>query len=282
LLKSSPKFKSIRFKNCYNNYYSKVDAKLIRWLYFRFDKFQAPVSTNEVQRKIKEDLKKEISLTTVRRLLKYCYGLRYKKVYFREKSANSIEAKQKRQLASFYFAMQLSEGREIFNIDESSIELTCFLQKQWGKKGSQLYSKNSKRLNRVHIIAALSSKGRGFFAVGYGTNNGNSFWLFLLKLAAQLQRENQDWRHKAVFLIDNARYHRSKANLQRFQDFQFPVTFLGSLQLQERTSRAGLCAYEAARPQPAKQNLREPSTARQVLDLARRDSTEEVQGRQSS
>jgi len=68
----------------------------------------------------------------------------------------------------------LADGREVINIDESSIDKTNYIRKGWGDFGYKLFSAESLRLEKIHIIAAVSSRGRGWFIVGYGNNNGNT------------------------------------------------------------------------------------------------------------
>ena len=80
----------------------------------------------------------------------------YKRLYRCEIRANTVKAKQKRQMAVVLYTKELSLGKRIINIDESTIDQTAYLRKGWGPKGQQLYTRDTYRLYKFNIIAAVS------------------------------------------------------------------------------------------------------------------------------
>ena len=92
--------------------------------------------------------------------MKVYANMSYRKSYPINPRTNYVGSKQKRQLASIYYCLRLAEGIEIINVDESSIQETNKQYKGWGNKHQKLFNLDSKRLESVNIIAAISSKGR--------------------------------------------------------------------------------------------------------------------------
>lgn len=85
----------------------------------------------------------------------------------------------------------------------------------------------SKRLDRIQLIAAISSKGRGWIQIGFGNNNSDTFWHFILQLTKILEAENKNWREETRIMLDNAKYHKSRVNMRRYNKLEIPVFFLG-------------------------------------------------------
>jgi transposase len=86
---------------------------------------------------------------------------------------------------------------------------------------------DSRRLSNIHIVAAISSKGRSWYVVGSGNNNSNTFLFFLLRLCKLLEDEATDWRSKVRMQLDNAAYHRSNATMGVISSCCIPTFFQG-------------------------------------------------------
>ena len=124
-------------------------------------------------------------------------------------------------------SVAIANNKIIVNFDESALDLTCYLRRGWGKTGTQLYLRNTYRLSRFNIIAAVTSNGKVYYSVNRGNNNEYTCWNFLLSLCLILQREDPGWRDKYVFYGDNARYHRSKYMTTKLKDNNVPILFSG-------------------------------------------------------
>ena len=88
-------------------------------------------------------------------------------------------------MAAVIYVRFLSSDLEIFNVDESSIPITFFLEKGWGRRNQKLVYKKLKRLDRISIIAAISNKGRSFFSINFGSNNADTFLFFIFRLCLE-------------------------------------------------------------------------------------------------
>ena len=77
------------------------------------------------------------------------------------------------------------------------------------------------------MIAAVSNMGDFFYTVNSGRNNADRFFLFIMKVVKHLSQENPSWRKDVIFLLDNASYHRSNVNMERYRNLKIPVMFLG-------------------------------------------------------
>ena len=84
-----------------------------------------------------------------------------------------------------------------------------------------------KRLIRVNIIAAITSEGRYYFTVSVGINNSSTFDYFLLNLVKHLFEWDVNFRDKVVFVLDNARTHRSNQTTALMESLGIDVLFLG-------------------------------------------------------
>ncbi|CDW82992.1 UNKNOWN [Stylonychia lemnae] len=88
----------------------------------------------------------------------------------------------------------------------------------------------AQRLIKVSMIAAGSSDGEVLFTMNQGNNTGDTFLLFLIKLAHYLNSQRPDWRLNTILLIDNAPYHRSRDMMAAYRKLKLPVMFLGPYQ----------------------------------------------------
>jgi transposase len=76
------------------------------------------------------------------------------------------------------------------------------------------------------MIAAISSKGRVFFAVNQGKTTALTFGLFIVGLCQVLDEKDQNWRKEVTFLLDNAPYHRAVASFALYECLGIPTMFL--------------------------------------------------------
>ena len=77
------------------------------------------------------------------------------------------------------------------------------------------------------MIAGVSNLGDFLYTVNCGKTNTDRFFLFLMKVIRQLKSKDENWRENTIFLFDNAAYHRSQINMERYQHYKIPVMFLG-------------------------------------------------------
>ena len=164
---------------CLNKYRPKISAEVIAFVKQRISKSKNPLQAKQVQAEIQAEKKVDLSLKSVRKILR-SLGVSYKKVYRAEIRFNTVLAKQKRQLSALLFAQQLAQGKIIVNIDESTLDQTCYVRRGWSATGQQEYQKNVFRLRNYNIIAACSSDGHVWFSVNCGYTNSVTFYGFLL------------------------------------------------------------------------------------------------------
>jgi hypothetical protein len=86
-------------------------------------------------------------------------------------------------------------------------------------------------MNAVSIIMGFSSKGGVFFTVNRGSNNGQTIWLFLMKLAIVLgSRGDPHWRDHTTLMLDNASYHHGTTLTAKLARAGLKVQYLGPYQ----------------------------------------------------
>ena len=145
----------------------------------RFIESQNPLQSKLILNEIKANFGIDMSLTTIHKIFHWL-RMSYKKIYRPDVRHNTVPAKQKRQLSALLFAQQLAQGKIIVNIDESTLDQTCYVRRGWSATGQQAYQKNVFRLRNYNIIAACSSDGHVWFSVNCGYTNSVTFYGFLL------------------------------------------------------------------------------------------------------
>jgi hypothetical protein len=120
----------------------------------------------------------------------------------------------------------LSEGKEIFNIDESLIRSSDSRRRGWVLAKNRILVSKALRLPQLSIIGTVSSKGRTFFTVNQGKNTSTTFTYYLMKLSEALDASDPGWRARSVFLLDNASIHRSVDSVARQEDLGLKIMFL--------------------------------------------------------
>ena len=112
-------------------------------------------------------------------------------------------------------------------MDESVFNCTDARARGWWFPGVTNQQTRNARLNKVNMIAAVTSAGGFYYTVNYGRTNSNTFFYFLMKVMNHLESISSTWRDEYIFLVDNASYHRSKDNMARYCTLGVPILFLG-------------------------------------------------------
>ena len=81
---------------------------MLQWVHEKYDNKHGPVQAKTIQYDLMQQFDQDVSLTTVRKILRIELGMSYKKIYRGNPLANSIKAKQKRQYAAVMFAKLLA------------------------------------------------------------------------------------------------------------------------------------------------------------------------------
>ena len=74
-------------------YQPKITPELIALVEVELSKAKGPISTRQIQQSIVEHINAEVSLTTIRRLLRIHFRMKYKKIYRKELRCNFLEQK---------------------------------------------------------------------------------------------------------------------------------------------------------------------------------------------
>jgi transposase len=82
-------------------------------------------------------------------------------------------------------------------------------------------------MSNVNMIFGVSSRGEFYYTVNYGTTNSDTYFLYIMKLAQRLYLHDRHWRDNTILMMDNAPYHRSAVNMQRYSKHRIPIMFLG-------------------------------------------------------
>ena len=105
---------------------------------------------------------------------------------------------------------QLSQQKNIVNIDETWINETSHTRKTWAPRDGSGNVKLNAVSPRLSMIAALDTEGRVWFSLSHANTDSNTMMVFLHQLTKAFDNETPDWRDNTVVLWDNASYHRSQ------------------------------------------------------------------------
>ena len=80
---------------------------------------------------------------------------------------------------------------------------------------------------RTALTAAITTHGELFYSMHQSTNNSATTKLFLSQLALIFAGRYPDSKSKVIYVLDNARYHKSYDFMQFIKDAGLQVLFLG-------------------------------------------------------
>lgn len=80
---------------------------------------------------------------------------------------------------------------------------------------------------RISMIAALDTSGAVYLSLLQANSNSGVMEIFLRQLVVQLDKKRKGWRRDTVIILDNARYHWSKATTKILRALYIPVLYTG-------------------------------------------------------
>ena len=176
------------------------------------------------------EIELRLSLSHLRQFLKETLSMIFRKVNHLTCNHNYPVNKLKRQVAAGQYITWLSQGWDIINIDETIFQSTDNRRYSWVSYDQNTLLSDAKRLSRVSMVAACTSKVDLLFTINQGYTTGKMFLLFLIKLACYLNSQDSNWRSHTVLMIDNAPYHRSAEMQRAYKQLKLPIMFLGPYQ----------------------------------------------------
>lgn len=146
----------------------------------------------------------------MRQYLHQKLGMTYKMIKPITVNHNFLLNKLKRQFAAAQYIEMMFQKKTIINIDESVFSETDSRHRGWWYPYMKNQNTRTSRLASINLICAISNKGQLFFTINSGRTNSDTFFFFIMKLIEQLQQKSKTWRQNTIFLLDNAKYHKSK------------------------------------------------------------------------
>ena len=122
---------------------------------------------------------------------------------------------------------QLSEHKNIINIDETWINETSHTRKTWAPRDGSGNVKLNTVSPRLSMITALDTEGRIWFSLSHANTDSNTMMVFLHYLMKALDNETPDWRDNTLLLWDNASYHRSHETKTIVQKMGLKIIYSG-------------------------------------------------------
>jgi len=110
-------------------------------------------------------------------------------------------------------------------MDESTLNETCHTHYRWVEKQSRANVEKRQGSFYASLNAAVTSEGQCFLSVSQGYNNSSTTALFISHLAQSLDESTPGWQERAVVLMDNAAYLKSKIVGDMFATLGVQFTF---------------------------------------------------------
>lgn len=166
-----------------------------------------------------------------RNILKYHLGLKYKQLQYGAPEANTQRCLVLRQQAAIKLLLLMSEGKRIYNVDESWIDQLNFTRGHWHSK---FYPKKGQKAvsPRISLIACVGSDGSAYYCLTQVNTDANVFCLYLTELVKKLTQDDKNWRDNSVLLLDNAAYHLDEKVLKHLAFLNVTVIFSGPCKYQ--------------------------------------------------
>ena len=101
---------------------------------------------------------------------------------------------------------QLASGVRVINLDQTWLSDTNFLRRKWRFRGQVNSQPSNSVAPRVGIQMAICTSGKLYCSMAQVNTDTKVFCLFMTKLAAFLNKEEQGSVGKCLLLIDGARY----------------------------------------------------------------------------
>ena len=141
-------------------------------------------------------------------------SLSHKKIVYKVNRANIPSIKLKRAQVARTILLAHLDSIDFIYIDEISFNLELRAAKGWALKGKQLNASKPPKSKNYSVIVAMDINGYLGIKVVKGGVKGPEFISFMFELfTAEKARIKQK---KTVFLMDNAKIHKSKDFMQKF------------------------------------------------------------------
>ena len=154
-------------------------------------------------------------------------GMRFRKVVPIAIHGNSPKNLVLRQQFAMHLIRLLREGKTILNIDESWISMSDFRRRKWQSPGTTNSVAQLLAADRIFMIVGIDSMGEVHLSLLQSNSNGGVMEIYFRQLVRQLDKARPQWRENTVILMDNARYHWSKATTRVLKALNVPVLYTG-------------------------------------------------------
>ena len=95
----------------------------------------------------------------------------------------------------------LHEGKRVFNVDESWLDMMNFTRKHW--RPMRMATEGVKLVTpRISFISCVGSDGSAFYSLTQTNTNNEVFCLYLTELAKKLSAYDKNWHDNSVFLLE--------------------------------------------------------------------------------
>jgi len=177
----------------------------IKSFLFNLIETDCTITLQSMKERIKRKYDIDISNSTISRFLKQ-EKITLKRVKCISAEQNTMETIEMRKEYAKEMLDIIREGRkEIIYVDEAGINLTSRTMRGWSKQGTEAIVEVQGKNKRISICCGINEKGIVYFETRKQTFDGIGFGMFLERLIAK--REREDETKEFVIVMDNASIH---------------------------------------------------------------------------
>ena len=179
------------------------------------------ITLSAIQKKYQSIYSCRISLATISRILRNHLSLHFRRITIKNPKLNQ----KWYQFMHFLFLKAImkgiQDGLDIIYLDETG----CYLENKnfydWvGKDNSIIKGADKNLKEKINIIMAMGLKEVLHYKLISSSVNSENFGNFVDELANKLSDEQ---KKKALFVLDNASYHKTKEIIKKFNQYKFKV-----------------------------------------------------------
>ena len=177
------------------------------------------ITLAKIRKAYLDKYKKEISITTISRIMKRHLGLRFKKVSLKNAKLEKKNYKIMKIIFLKTILRAINQNLELIYIDETSCALQNNNYKDWiGPKEEILKGPEKEGKEKLNIIMAINTKRIIYYEIISSNVNSFSFGEFIENLFQKLTPEE---RVNSLLIFDNATCHKTSDNVEKLTKKKF-------------------------------------------------------------
>lgn len=189
-------------------------------------KVTTPFTCRDVAWSLKESLGVVMDHQHIRKIMMTKLNLTYKKGAPRPIDLDISRQRWCEALFSILMIKAINRFDVLINVDESTISKSMRNEYSWSSKGTKNVLCNTSYPKSILMISAITTEGWVFTRWSNSRTNSEVFVDYINDLILYLSKHSKWPLEKMLLILDNARYHTSKATARWLEESAISVIYL--------------------------------------------------------